>query len=105
MKRLLDAGISLANIRSAVEALRCRGVSDFTGLTLVSDGISIYEFTSASDVVDLLAGGQGVFGIAIGASLPDLRTDVGRFPAETVTGVVAANAVPDELAARRARAS
>lgn len=105
VKRLLDAGISLVHIRTAVDALRGRGVTDLTGLTLVSDGVSIYECTTADEVVDLLNGGQGVFGIAVGASIPDLRADVRTMPSETATGVVEAGTVPDELAQRRARAA
>jgi hypothetical protein len=45
-------------------------------------------------------GGQGVFGIAVGASLPGLRADVQRFPAETVSGEREPYA-HDELAAKR----
>lgn len=102
VKRLLDAGISLANIRAAVQALHHRGVTDLAGLTLVSDGVGIYECTSATDVVDLLSGGQGVFGIAVGASLPELRDDVRAFPSETVSGTTISGSVGDELATRRA---
>ncbi|TXI64288.1 MerR family transcriptional regulator [Mycolicibacterium mageritense] len=100
VKRLLDAGISLANIRTAVAALRDRGVTDLTDLTLVSDGVGIYECTTASEVVDLLAGGQGVFGIAVGASLPSLREDIRQFPSESA-GEGRTGAVDDELAKRR----
>lgn len=100
VKRLLDAGISLVNIRTAVTALQGRGVTDLAELTLISDGVGIYECTTANEVVDLLAGGQGVFGIAVGASLPSLREDVRRFPSETVSGERAPN-VHDELAKRR----
>jgi hypothetical protein len=32
----------------------------------MSDGASVYECTSADEVIDLLQGGQGVFGIAVG---------------------------------------
>lgn len=105
VKRLLDAGISLANIRTTVEALRGRGVADLAGLTLISDGVGIYECTTANEVVDLLNGGQGVFGIAVGAAIPVLRHDVRAFPSETATGVTTAGSVPDELAQRRARAA
>jgi DNA-binding transcriptional MerR regulator len=66
VKRLLDTGVSLQNIRTAVEHLRSTGISDLERITLMSDGASIYECTSADDIVDLLQGGQGVFGIAIG---------------------------------------
>ena len=89
-------------IRTAVAALRDRGVKDLAGLTLVSDGVGIYECTTANEVVDLLAGGQGVFGIAVGASLPGLREDIRSFPAEAVKGG-RQNDMHDELAKRRGR--
>lgn len=66
VKRLLDAGVSLQNIRTAVEHLRNRGELDLERITLMSDGASIYECTSSDEIIDLLAGGQGVFGIAVG---------------------------------------
>src|SRR5271169_6902598 len=62
VKRLLDTGISLHNIRVAVDHLRQRGVQDLANITLFSDGTTVYECTSAEEVVDLLQGGQGVFG-------------------------------------------
>ena len=66
VKRLLDTGVSLQQIRTAVSALHSRGVEDLASITLMSDGASVYECTSADEVVDLVAGGQGVFGIAVG---------------------------------------
>src|SRR5699024_11372423 len=65
VKRLLDTGVSLQQIRVAVGALRERGIDDLAGITLMSDGASVYECTSAEDVFDLVQGGQGVFGIAV----------------------------------------
>lgn len=38
VKRLLDAGVSLQNIRSAVTHLRERGAEDLSKITLMSDG-------------------------------------------------------------------
>ena len=64
VKRLLDAGVSLQNIRVAVEHLRRRGIRDLAGITLFSDGTTVYECSSPEEV-DLLQGGQGVFGIAV----------------------------------------
>ena len=66
VKRLLDTGVSLQQIRGAVHVLRERGVDDLAEITLMSDGASVYECTSTEEVIDLLAGGQGVFGIAVG---------------------------------------
>jgi DNA-binding transcriptional MerR regulator len=59
VKRLLDTGISLQQIRAAVQHLRDRGSADLAQVTLMSDGVSVYECTSADEVVDLLQGGQG----------------------------------------------
>jgi DNA-binding transcriptional MerR regulator len=109
VKRLLDTGISLQQIRAAVTHLRDRGTDDLARLTLMSDGVSVYECTSADEVVDLLAGGQGVFGIAIGriwqevdgtlAELPSERAECGKLGSRTdgvLDGV-------DELARHRVR--
>src|SRR6187549_1557711 len=66
VKRLLDTGVSLQQIRTAVEHLRERGVEDLSQITLMSDGASVYECRSNDEVIDLVQGGQGVFGIALG---------------------------------------
>ncbi|SCF12405.1 MerR HTH family regulatory protein [Micromonospora viridifaciens] len=110
VKRLLDAGVSLQNIRKAIEALRSRGVEDLAGITLISDGTSVYECRSPEEVVDLLQGGQGVFGIAIGGAFKEIQGSLSHLPAEPVGGPPPAaespespESVGDELAARRAR--
>jgi len=68
IKRLLDAGMSLKKIRSAVEILRMQLDSDqpLADVTLLSDGQTIYAAHSEQEVVDVFRKGQGVFGIAIG---------------------------------------
>ena len=43
IKRLLDTGVSLQNIRTAVEHLRDSGVDDLAQVTLMSDGASAPE--------------------------------------------------------------
>jgi len=73
VKRLLDAGITLQQIRTAITHLRGRGVRDLTALTLVSDGHSVYECTSDNEVIDLLRGGQGMFAIALGGVWRDVE--------------------------------
>jgi len=103
VKRLLDTGVSLQNIRTAVEHLRSRGVSDLERMTLMSDGVSIYECSSADQIVDLLQGGQGVFGIAISKVWSEvegsLSTLQGEVNGESVG--VAGNVGNDELSRRR----
>lgn len=111
VKRLLDAGVSLQNIRKAIEALRSRGVEDLAGITLISDGTTVYECRSPEEVVDLLQGGQGVFGIAIGGAFKEIQGSLSHLPAEPAAGSAeqpvqepsAGDLVGDELAARRAR--
>ena len=49
----------LQQIRVAIDHLRERGVDDLTQITLMSDGASVYECTSADEVIDLVQGGQG----------------------------------------------
>jgi len=106
VKRLLDTGVSLQNIRVAVEHLRRRGVSDLARITLFSDGTTVYECTSVEEVNDLLQGGQGVFGIAVGGAMRELTGTIAEFPAERADGGVVEHAPEDELARlRRARTS
>ena len=66
IKRLLDTGVSLHMIRSPLEHLRSLGLGDLAQVTLMSDGESVYECTSADEVIDLVQSGRGVFGIAVG---------------------------------------
>ncbi len=101
VKRLLDTGISLQNIRVAVNHLRSRGVGDLARITLFSDGVTVYECTSAEEVVDLLQGGQGVFGIAVSGAMRELTGTIADFPAERVDGGVSESSPEDELASRR----
>ena len=82
VKRLLDTGVSLQNIRTAVQHLRDRGVDDLAQITLMSDGASVYECTSADEVVDLVQGGQGVFGIAVGRVWRDVEGTLAQLPGE-----------------------
>src|SRR6185295_19054110 len=101
VKRLLDTGISLNNIRVAVDHLRRRGVEDLANITLFSDGTTVYECTSAEEVVDLLQGGQGVFGIAVSGAMRELTGAIDDFPRERADGGESIAAPEDELASRR----
>ncbi|MFC5668276.1 MerR family transcriptional regulator [Kitasatospora misakiensis] len=106
VKRLLDAGVSLQNIRVAVAHLQAAEVADLAGLTLMCDGATVYECTTPQQVVDLMKGGQGVFGIAVGAVWQELERTLVRLHAErTDTGETVVGHDPgDELAQRRNRA-
>lgn len=95
VKRLLDTGISLQQIRTAITQLRDSGVNDLAQTTLMSDGASVYMCTSNDEVIDLVNRGQGVFGIAVSKVLREVESslvDLDREPLDPM----------DELAARRA---
>jgi len=100
VKRLLDAGVSLQNIRTAVDHLRSRGVVELESMTLMSDGASIYECASPDDIIDLLAGGQGVFGIAVGKVWHEVEGSLSLLQGE-ITGQSESVESNDELSLRR----
>jgi DNA-binding transcriptional MerR regulator len=106
IKRLLDAGISLQQIRTAVQHLRERGFSDLERMTLMSDGATVYECSSPDEVHALLQGGQGIFGIAVGVVWRDVESALSQLHGERVdTGETLVGPNPaDELARRRNRA-
>ncbi|MGV9351105.1 MerR family transcriptional regulator [Streptomyces spiralis] len=106
VKRFLDTGVSLQNIRTAVQHLRERGFRDLERMTLMSDGATVYECTSPDEVHALLQGGQGIFGIAVGVVWRDVESALSQLHGERVdTGETLVGHNPgDELARRRNRA-
>jgi hypothetical protein len=70
----------------------------------MSDGTTVYACTSPDEVVDLVQGGQGVFGIAVGRVVSEVEGSLAELPAERAeTGEAASADSTDELAARRKR--
>jgi len=95
VKKLLDAGITLQQIRTAITHLRRRGVEDLTSVTMMSDGVSVYECTSDNEVIDLLKGGQGMFAISLGGVWRDIEGTLASLPTQRAVQEM------DELASRR----
>jgi DNA-binding transcriptional MerR regulator len=85
IKRLLTAGVSLQQIRIAIDHVRARGVVNITEVTLVSDGASVYECTTDNEIVDLLKGGQGMFAIGLGQVWRDIEGVLAELPREAPT--------------------
>ncbi|WP_031089595.1 MerR family transcriptional regulator [Streptomyces sp. NRRL WC-3549] len=106
VKRFLDTGVALQNIRTTVQHLRARGFTDLERMTLMSDGATVYECSSPDEVVSLLQGGQGIFGIAVGVVWRDVDAALSQLHGERVdTGETLIGHNPtDELARRRNRA-
>lgn len=103
VKRFLDVGISLQQIRVAIDHLRARGVEDLTEITLLSDGFSVYECTSANELYDLSKGGQGMFLISVSSVWKEIEGTLSSLPTERPEHIAADEQVDgvDELAARR----
>ncbi len=99
IKRLISAGISLQQVRVAVEYLRSRGIHDISDVTLFSDGVSVYECTEDDEVIDLLKGGQGMFAIGMAGVCKDMESELASLPTEPVSEVIATS--DDELSRRR----
>ena len=76
IKSLLDTGLSLQQIRKAVDFLRDRLGTEPTSVTLMSDGTRIFAAESPEEIVDLLKRGQGVFAIAIDRVWSELSTSI-----------------------------
>ena len=101
VKRLLDSGVSLQQIRVAISHLRERGVEDLSRITLMSDGASVYQCTSAEEIIDLVQGGQGVFGIAVGHVWREIEGTLAALPSERLEDETTAAHPGDELTTRR----
>ena len=63
----------------------------------MSDGASVYECTSADEVIDLVQGGQGVFGIAVGRVWREVEGALAELPSERAADESPASHPGDEL--------
>lgn len=78
IRNLLDAGVSLPKIRRAIQYIANELRTPLEKVTLLSDGKSIFAATSDREIVDVLARGQGVFGIALGRVFEELTGALGK---------------------------
>jgi DNA-binding transcriptional MerR regulator len=92
IKRMLDSGVSLQQIRRAMGTLK-ELKEPALGTTLVSDGNRIYQVESPEAVVDLLASGQGVFAIAVDKIWTDLEGTLAKGGRKKGRGARAAGGV------------
>jgi DNA-binding transcriptional MerR regulator len=80
IKQLLDAGVSLQSARRAVECLRDNLHADLGAANLVLTESRSVLARSNDELVDLLAGGQGVFNIVpLSGVVDELAADVLQF--------------------------
>ena len=92
IKRLLDAGLKLQQARQAVECLRGDLGVDLASAQLVLANSRSILATSDGELVDLLAGGQGVFNVLpLSGVVSELKAAIIELTESSSTG-----AGPDE---------
>ena len=74
-------------------------------VTLFSDGTTVYECCSPEEVVDLLQGGQGVFGIAVSGAMREISGSIKDFPVERADGGTVERAPREDELSRRSGAA
>jgi DNA-binding transcriptional MerR regulator len=99
IKRLLDAGISLKQARVAVLHLQRYEGDDLSRVTLMSDGVSIYELTSDDEIIALLKGNTAVFGVALDRVAEEVAGALDEVPSHSVASADSGPAAPKEAVA------
>jgi len=97
IKRLLDTGVSLQRIRTAMDFVRARGLS-LRNVTLISDGRQVYALDDSRQIIDLLQSGQGVFAIALDPVYSELEAEITQLPSEPAAARLAPAAEAQEAA-------
>lgn len=92
-KRLLDAGINLQNVTTAIGFLAQRTPEQLAGITIMCDGQNVHECTDSEQMVALLQSGRAVFGVSVGSLWHQIKealeheeyVDLTKTPASTDT--------------------
>ncbi len=79
IKKLMDTGVSLQQVRKALDYVRDELKRPLHEVYLFSDGTTIFASTSPDEIIDLLRGGQAVFGIAVSKVYEELQGSIADF--------------------------
>jgi len=66
-KKLLDAGVNLQNVTTAIGFLMQRDVDQLEHVTIMCDGEDVHECTTSDQMIALLQSGKAVFGVSVGS--------------------------------------
>lgn len=66
-KKLLDAGVNLQNVTTAIGFLMQRDVDQLEHVTIMCDGEEVHECTTSDQMIALLQSGKAVFGVSVGS--------------------------------------
>ena len=78
---LLDAGLPMVRVRSALEVLRDSG-DDLAGLRIVTDGVTVFACYDDGQILDALGRGQLALFVAVDRFAAALDADVETFTEE-----------------------
>ena len=109
-KKLLDAGVNLQNVTTAIGFLMQRDVDQLEHVTIMCDGEEVHECTTSDQMIALLQSGKAVFGVSVGSLWHQIHdaletedyVDLQSSSANVGSGRVAGRPI-DELAAMRMR--
>lgn len=102
-KRLLDAGINLQNVTTAIGFLAQRTTDQLEGITIMCDGDEVHECTDGQQMVAILQGGKAVFGMSVGSLWRQIRDELdGEDYVDLADSRMTMNTI-DEIAAMRER--
>ena len=70
-KKLLDAGVNLQNVTTAIGFLMQRDVDQLEHVTIMCDGEEVHECTTSDQMIALLQSGKAVFGVSCLSPVPN----------------------------------
>lgn len=72
-KKLLDAGVNLQNVTTAIGFLVAHTSSQLEHITNMCDGEQVYECTTNEQMMELLNSGRAVFAVSVGSLWHQIR--------------------------------
>ena len=74
--RLIDTGINFPEIKTLVDYVSTKEPRYLDGLTLASNGDTIYECVNEKEITELIAHAQAVFVIAVGTVMKEVAKNI-----------------------------
>lgn len=103
-KRLLDAGVNLQNVTTAIGFLMQYSSGELERVTIMSDGQSVHQCTQSQQIIDLVQSGRAMFSVSIDALWHRVQADLDHEEYVDVSGGVPNAGRPiDELTQARLR--
>ena len=81
VKRLLDSGVSLRQVRAAAGYVRSYSKEDLARVMLLSDGQHVFVCASSREALKVLQSGEGIFGISLNRVCREIEEELAELPA------------------------